>query len=33
MVMDRWCSRRLESRQISMRTIIREKKIRRRKRK
>jgi len=29
MVMDRWCSRRLESRQISMRTIIREKKIKR----
>ena len=27
--MDRWCSRRLESRQISMRTIIREKKIKR----
>ena len=30
MVMDRWCSRRIESRTISARTIIREKKINRR---
>ena len=30
MVMDRWCSRRMDSRNISARTIIREKKIRKR---
>ena len=29
--MDRWCSRRLESRQISMRTIIRERRIKNKK--
>ena len=29
MVMDRWCSRRMDSRMISARTIIREKKIKR----
>ena len=30
MIMDRWCSRRMNDRMISARTIIREKKIKRR---